>query len=207
MMLFGTKLINFVTGFLLFLTFSVGFMIFWMFIVFQGAFSQNKIIISATLSIILALIIAVLVNKFFVKVGVGILGAWTCLSICFLIVPLFHLKNDGTGNGIKWAIYSVFGLIGFVVGVYKAEAVKIYLTAFIGAFFFIRGISAYAGGFPDEFALVNGQKTSIHPAFYGYCVGIVILFVLSVIFQKRYCAEKKESDGSELEEELLEKGK
>ena len=50
-----------------------------------------------------------------------------------------------------------FGLVGFVLGVIYSEGVKIYLTAFLGAFFFIRGISVYAGGFPSELDLMDGD--------------------------------------------------
>jgi len=204
MLMFGTKLVNYITGFLLFLTFLIFSMGFWCLVVFHANFDASKLIISFVLSVILASVLTFFVTKHFVKVGVGILGAWTLLSVCFLVVPLFGLKQDSTGNGIRWGIYIVLGLVGFALGVWKSESVKIYLTAFIGAFFFIRGISIYAGGFPDEFALAHGGELKIEPAFYGYCAGIITLFILSVIFQKKYCVQYKD-EGDELEEELLDK--
>lgn len=205
MLLFGTKLINWITGFLIFLTLAILLLTFFCLVIFQASISINKFILSSVISVVLALILAYLITKKLVVVGVGMLGAWTLLSVGFLLVPLFGLAQDKTGNGIRWAIYSVLGLVGFVLGVWKSEPVKIFLTAFIGAFFFIRGISVYAGGFPNEFALAQGTNEAIHPAFYGYCVGILVLFILSILFQRRYCQDKK-SEGEELEEELLNKG-
>lgn len=188
MLAFGSRLINWLTGFLLFLTFATLMMAFWMMIVFQAAVSMQKLIISTSLSVIFAIILTYFVTKSFVKFGVGMLGGWTALSIMFLVVPFFGLESSGTGNSVRWAIYIVFGLIGFVLGVWKSESVKIYMTAFIGSFFFMRGIAVYAGGFPDEFAMVQGEIPEInYPAFIGYCIGILFFTVLSIFFQKRYC--------------------
>lgn len=196
-MLIGTKLINWMAGFLLFLTCTILLMAFWCLIVFQASITMNKFIISAVLSVFLGVIITFFVTKKFVVVGVGMLGAWTLISVSFLIIPLFGMKNDDSANIIRWSIYIVLGLIGFALGVWKSEPVKIYLTAFIGAFFFVRGISVYAGGFPNELTMLDGH-TDIHPAFYGYCAGILVFFLLSAIFQKKFCVTVKD-EGDEFE--------
>lgn len=161
MMLLGTKLVNWITAFLIFLTLTIASMAFCCLIVLHASISLDKFILSLIFSVIVASIATYFGTNKFVKLGVGALGAWTLLTISFLVVPLFHIGNDSTGNNIKLAIYIVLGIIGGLLGIYKSEAVKVYLTSFIGAFFFIRGIAMYGGGFPNEFAIIDGEKPNI----------------------------------------------
>ena len=178
MMLVGTKLVNWITGFLIFLALAVGFMSLTCVFIFQSSIKTEHIVITGICSVFISAVLTYYLTKNFVKLGVGALGAWTLLSLSFLLVPLC-----GLSNGVNLAIYIVMSIIGTVVGIYKSEAVKVYLTSFIGSFFVIRGISLYAGGFPNEFALISETPPPIDfPVFIGYCVGIVVLFILSVVF-------------------------
>jgi len=202
MMLAGTKLVNWITGFLIFLALAIALMAFCCFIVLGASISVELFAISTVVSVILSSIITYFLTKYFVRLGVGALGSWGLLSIGFLLVPLFHIANTPTGDTFKLILYIMFGSIGFAVGIYWSEAVKVYSTSLIGSYFFVRGIAMYAGGFPNEFALAGGDATSIKPAFYGYCVFIVALFVASVCFQKRFCIAQKKTTDEEDENDL-----
>jgi len=165
---------------LIFLALTIAIMAFCCFVILGASISIDFFAVSAASSIVIAAIVTYFLTKTFVKLSVGALGVWGFLSVAFLIVPIFHLPHSAGGKTAKITIYTFVGFLGFVFGVYKTEAVKIYSTSLIGSYFFIRGISLYAGGFPDEFALVNGGDPKIHPAFYGYCFGIAVGTVVSV---------------------------
>lgn len=182
-MFIGTKLVNWIIAFLIFLALVILLMVFFCFVVLGASISLDLFISSSVFSVLLALVTTFFIIRIGgVHISVGALGAWGVLSVAFLIVPLLHIPNTAGGKTSKIAIYVFVGFLGFVLGVYKSEAVKIYFTSLIGSYFFVRGISVYAGGFPDEFALATGDKVSIKPAFYGYCVGILVCLVLSVMF-------------------------
>ena len=153
MMIFGTALVNIITGFLIWLILAIALMAFACLIVLGASISIDLFVVSSIISVVLATLGTYLITKIFVKLSVGALGVWGFLSVAFLIVPLFHISNTAGGKTGKISIYVIVGFLGFVFGVYKAEAVKIYSTSIIGSYFFVRGISLYAGGFPDEFAL------------------------------------------------------
>ena len=75
---------------------------------------------------------------------------------------------------------------GFLVWKFGKHIV-VYVTAFLGAYAFIRGISIWAGHFPNEVALYgqisSGTFDGLEPAFYGYLAGIIVLGVIGSIFQ------------------------
>ena len=71
-------------------------------------------------------------------------------------------------------------------------------TSFCGAYAFIRGISLYAGGFPNESYIIDLirneeydvlQKT-LTPVVYAYLSGWIILFIIGVIFQYKTKSEE-----------------
>lgn len=186
MMIIGNKLVNWITGFLIFLALTITLLAFCCFVVLGASISIDFFVVSTLVSVAISAVATYFLTKTFVKLSVGALGVWGFLSISFLIVPLLHLPNTTGGKTGKIAIYSIVGFLGFVFGVYKSEAVKIYSTSLIGSYFFIRGISLYAGGFPNEFELVSDHPPKIEPAFYGYCVAIVVCIIGSVYVQKNY---------------------
>lgn len=161
MMVIGNRLVDWITGFLIFLALTITLMAFCCLIVLGSSISIDLFVVSTILSVVISLIATYFLTKAFVKLSVGALGSWGLLSIAFLIVPIFHISNTSGGKSLKLAIYIIVGFLGFIFGVYKSEAVKIYSTSLIGSYFFVRGISIYAGGFPDEFALVSGDAPDI----------------------------------------------
>lgn len=80
-------------------------------------------------------------------------------------------------------------LIAFVITLKIETGVIIVSTSFIGSFMIIRGISMYAGGFPNETELHSMAEDgfidwkTFPKVFYAYLVGILILSIGTGIFQ------------------------
>jgi hypothetical protein len=55
----------------------------------------------------------------------------------------------------------------------------------IGSYAFVRGISLYAGGYPNEFTLAELLKQGLYKdiswVFYLYLIAIVVIFVVGVV--------------------------
>lgn len=69
-------------------------------------------------------------------------------------------------------------MFGFVACI-RYKLVLIVVTAFNGAYMVIRGISIFAGGYPNEFTLISKIKNkdldSVPWEFYIYLLGIACL--------------------------------
>merc|ERR1712130_772769 len=70
-----------------------------------------------------------------------------------------------------------------------SEYIKIVLTATVGAYCMMRGVSCFAGGFPNEFItareLSNGVVNAVPWQFYLYLAGIVVVSALGTWWQVR----------------------
>ena len=71
-------------------------------------------------------------------------------------------------------------------------------TAFVGSYGFIRGISFYAGGYPNEFTLYDrikhGLIENIEPTFYAYFASILVLFIIGLAVQYRMRNKEKDDE-------------
>lgn len=80
------------------------------------------------------------------------------------------------------------------------EQVIIVATSLIGSYAIIRGISLYAGGFPDESYVIDlirseeydQLKHVLKPVVYVYLVGWLVLFVLGLFVQNKLKKEQEE---------------
>jgi hypothetical protein len=74
------------------------------------------------------------------------------------------------------------------------EKILIFGTAFLGAYGLVRGISLFAGHYPNEIEifqkLINGIKPDLDGYFYIYLVGILVVFVIGVVVQTKVTAKK-----------------
>src|SRR5690606_39837152 len=102
---------------------------------------------------------------------------------------------------------------GIIAGgylVYKFDKViLVQLTATVGAYTIIRGISLIAGGYISEFAIMSQMKSGnfeLPNTFYAYLAGFVALTVGSTFFQwhKNY-HKHLHSDNSDVDEHFLPK--
>lgn len=122
------------------------------------------------------------------KVGIAILAGWGGATLGFILTTTFVIEN----------VYGYWGTIIACAGVaaffaFKTEKLVIMLaTAHIGAYCAIRGISMYAGGFPNESSLrtelASGALTwaTFPKTFYAYFAGIVVLSMISFWYQKKH---------------------
>jgi len=83
-------------------------------------------------------------------------------------------------------------LIAAVIAFNTEKLIIIAATSFMGSYFVIRGISQYAGGFPNETSLKDELQSgalawdTFPKAFYGYLAGIVVLTGISIVYQRRH---------------------
>jgi hypothetical protein len=72
----------------------------------------------------------------------------------------------------------------------------------MGGYLIAKGVSLYAGGFPDEKYMIdlisNGEMDEfaklLTPALYGYLAGWLVIFVVGVIVQYKIRKDEKEKD-------------
>lgn len=157
--------------------------------------------------------VAATVVSFLVAAGLAIFVAWFLKKIRRIGLCLL-----GTAAGfflgfllytlvlVQWLenSYVLFALcfFGATFGGYLAyrfdKHIIIYLTSFLGAYAFIRGISIFAGSFPNEVVLYgqisSGTFEGLDAAFYGYLAGIVVLGILGNVFQFKKGYHQHEDD-------------
>lgn len=88
-----------------------------------------------------------------------------------------------------WCVTVGTGVLIAIVSWYIEEYVIMFVTAFVGSYSFVRGISFYAGGFPNEMELHRKFSTgaidwdTFNKWFYAYVVAIVLMSVCSFGYQ------------------------
>ena len=186
---FGNKFVNFVIGLVGFLVASVVLLktAFW------GVEKSNKTPEEWVMWVVFAacLLLAGFVGSLLVKarkVGISILAGWGGVLLGLMLTTTLVISN----NYIHWGIVVVSaGACAYAA--FKLERMAIMLaTAFIGSYLSVRGVSLYAGGFPNESSLQYELQTgtldwSTFPkSFYGYLAGIVFLMLVSFMFQRKH---------------------
>jgi len=117
--------------------------------VFGSSLTATKIITGALVSCIIGGAGAWYLTKYTTKYGIGLLSAWGMLSLGFILVPLSGLNAKDHQYYIL-AIYVGLAVLGFLSAAKFSEHIEVFVTAFIGSYSFVRGISFYAGGFINE---------------------------------------------------------
>lgn len=82
------------------------------------------------------------------KWGVALIGAFGGVMLGLLLTTIF-------GPSLKSAVayYAIIigcGIVAFIITFFVEKFVLIVVTSFIGSYAIVRGISMYAGGFPNE---------------------------------------------------------
>ena len=123
----------------------------------------------------------------------------------FLGEFLFNLFGNAIpGNltliHILFVVFSIIILI--ILAYFLKDIIIIFATSFIGAYTLIRGISLFAGGFPNEFTVIDLKqrdeidqlKNILTWRVYVYLVAIVIATGLSIYIQFKINKEKQEEE-------------
>ena len=120
----------------------------------------------------------------FRKYGVGLFAGWGGVMLGFVVTTTFAVQN-------KYAFYAIIvaGAVAmFLIAIKVEKTVIILLTAFIGSYAFVRGISLYAGGFPSETELHDELEAGLitwktmPKTYYAYLGGILVVFIASAIY-------------------------
>lgn len=141
-----------------------------------------------------------LVGGFFMmkieRVGAALLAGWGGFLVGLMINEMALYKAES--QVAFWCVSIGCAITAAVLTFFLYEHVLINMTAFGGAYMLIRGISFYAGGFPNEFTLAEELKAGNTDAFtnwfYLYMVCIFILAVVGSIVQ--YKTNKKDDYNS-----------
>ena len=154
-------------------------------------FSNQQKLITFVISIVVGVIIGGL-SVFCAKLGIFLLGA--CLG-----VTGFTLVYISVLFGIPEMYYYLGCLVCAIICAVLAfrlfDHMVILSTSIIGSFLFIRGSSVFIGGFPNVFVLYNMIESGIgfDSTFYAYLAGIIILSILSFLYQEKYRKDNKET--------------
>ena len=128
------------------------------------------------------------------KYGVGLIAGWGGVLIGFVLTSAFFVSN----KALYWVIIAGCGVGAAVLAIWVEKFVVITTTSFIGSYAAIRGVSLYAGGFPNEASLHDEIESgavnwsSFDKRFYIYLGSIVVLFLISHRFQQKTNPEEDE---------------
>lgn len=130
----------------------------------------------------------------FRKYGVAVLAAWGGVMLGVL-VSTFFVTGKG---GIYWGLIIGFGVLFGVLAFFIEKFVIQFITSFVGSYLLIRGISLFAGGFPNEVELHEQISSGavdwsvLDKSVYGYLSGIILLTLLSLYFQRKHDVERRD---------------
>lgn len=139
-----------------------------------------------------------LVAGFFVmkleRLGAALLAGWGGFLLGVMIneMALYKVQSEV----LFWTIAMAFAIAAAVASFFLFEHVLIIGTSFAGSYMLVRGVSLYAGGYPNEFTLISqieaGNTTAFSNWFYLYMVCIIIFTVIGSVIQ--YKTVKKEEN-------------
>ena len=115
----------------------------------------------------------------------ALFGAWGGFTLGVILnESVLYLASSIV---LFWCVNISLAIICAAAGFFTFNQVVLIGTSFIGSYLVARGISLYAGGFPNEYLLINqiksGAISNIDPVFYAYLVGILIMSVIAYIVQ------------------------
>jgi hypothetical protein len=119
------------------------------------------------------------------KIGGALLAGWGgfCLGVVLNETVLYLVESSALFWCVNCGLALIFGILGYVL----FNQSVIVATSFIGAYMTMRGIGIMAGGFPNEYVLINqiqsGTISNIDPVFYAYLAGIVVQCIVGCVVQ------------------------
>lgn len=163
------------------------FVVFGILLLFYTTFLEDNTESWVGWTVLTCSILIGLVAGFFMmkleRIGAALLAAWGgfLLGVMLNEVVLYLAESQV----VFWCVSIGCAVVAGIMSFFFFEHVLINLTAFGGAYMMIRGISFYAGGFPNEFTLADqlkaGDTSAFSNWFYLYMVGILIMTVLGSI--------------------------
>lgn len=161
--------------------------------VFFDAKTQDYIgWIVLTISVLIGILVGVILAKLS-KLGVAVLSGWggVCLGLILWSAFLYKINSQAA----FWIVMAIFALGFAFLSLILFDHALIISTSIVGSYAFVRGISFYAGRYPNEFTLISliqkGLISQIDPMFYAYLGGIIVSIILGLIVQYKYRAQGK----------------
>jgi hypothetical protein len=128
-----------------------------------------------------------LLLAYLARFGTAVLTAWGGVCLALMLYTSFVYKIDNEHRVAFWIFVVLMGVIAGVLGFFLYNHAIIIATSIIGSYIFVRGISLYAGGFPNEMVIIemikNGQIANFDNSFYIYLAGFVVMTIGCIVFQ------------------------
>lgn len=136
------------------------------------------------ISLIFGCIIGLILAKLS-RLGVAVLAGWGGFCLGLVLYNAFIYKIDNTKRVAFWIVNISLGVICGIASIFLFNHVLIFATSIVGSYAFIRGISLYAGGYPDELDLIElikyGGDYTLPNSFYGYMAGFIVASIICII--------------------------
>ena len=135
-------------------------------------------------AIVIGIVLGLLITKF-QKLGGAIIAAFGGFVLGLILnEAVLYLASR---YYVFWCVCVGCAIIAAALVFIAYNHVIILSTSLVGSYFLVRGISLYAGSFPEELTLTKQIKagTILHEplSFYIYLVGIVIATIICAILQ------------------------
>jgi hypothetical protein len=128
-----------------------------------------------------------LLLAYLTRFGIAVLAAWGGVTVALMLYSSFLYQWDNDKRVLFWLFVVAVGVATGLIGFALFNHAIIISTSLIGSYLIIRGISLFAGGFPNEALIIeqikNGQTPQFDNAFWGYLAGFIVLTLGCVVFQ------------------------
>lgn len=124
--------------------------------------------------------------RFSASIVAGVAGSMLGMVI---YDAFLHKYDTGDKPYLLWVTMIVLALVAAFFTAHYLEEMIIFSTALIGSYMIARGISLYAGKFPNEFQLHDLTKQDGYKQpwqTYAYLGGILVGFIISCIIQFKF---------------------
>ena len=133
------------------------------------------------------------------KLGAAVIAGWGGFLGGLIINTTFMFA--ASSEAIFWIINVSCALVAAGLAFCCYFPVIISVTSFAGSYMFIRGISLFAGGYPNEFTLINELENGVIPNmeywFYLYLGFMVAFTILGMVVQCKHLKKEQEEKGEE----------
>lgn len=203
--LFGDKFVKLTTTLIIIFGVTILFLILSQYMLPSGC-AEWIIWVMLFVGLILGVTAGVFVWKYNDKVISFICGGVAGFFLGQFLYSFFGNLIDANSTLVYWLF--VVGCILILIGVAFClkKQIIIVTTSFIGAYCFIRGISLFGGGFPDEITIMDlrtqGETEQIEKLLtwkvYVYLSAMVVVTILATVIQCKYGKyDPKKNDNNE----------
>lgn len=130
------------------------------------------------------------------NIGIAVIAGTAGASVGVLITQAAMITNSTA----HWGIVGACAVGGVILACLLKDIIFLIVTSFVGSYMAVRGISLFAGHYPDEFMLAreieSGYVTwdNFDKIFFAYIAGILILTILAACFQSRHSQNKSRNE-------------